>query len=159
MPRNRYATNLPARPQRNTRSKSEDHRTQERFSFPSHVNGVYRSFLRSEGSSRLFVRQPPTWKQVHLPLNMKETWICTVFFSFFFPSSVSLRSGLLHPVCLHSTNQHLTEECIYKPSASGAINDWYPECFGPSQLYVLKAIGRSQDSCPSQTKGGEFALG
>lgn len=67
---------------------------------------------------------------------------------------MSLRSGLLHPVCLHSTNQHLTEEFIYKPSASGAITDWYPECFGPSQLYVLKAIGRSQDSCPFKKKKG-----
>lgn len=42
-----------------------------------------------------------------------------VFFHFF--SSISLRSGLQHPVPLHSTNQHLTEEYIYKPSASGAI--------------------------------------
>lgn len=52
-------------------------------------------------------------------------------------SSVSLNYGLQHPVCLYSTKQHLMEEYIYKPSASGAIkHDWYPECFGPSQLYV-----------------------
>lgn len=39
----------------------------------------------------------------------------------FFFSSVSLNYGLQHPVCHYSTNQHLIEEYIYKPSASGAI--------------------------------------
>lgn len=93
--------------------------------------------------------QPMAWKQVSCPLNRRKTWICTVFFLHF--PSVSLRSGLQR-VCLNSTKQHLTEEDIYKPSASVAIkHDWYPEC--PVIIVcVLKAIGRSQDFYLSRSR-------
>lgn len=70
---------------------------------------------------RLSVRQPMRRRQLHPPLHRRKKNLDLYSYIFFF-FSFFISSPLCHSdLDYSSTSQHLTEEFIQKPSASGAI--------------------------------------